>query len=82
VVPPKDVFTLDWLCHEFYAFKLLGLEDLDFLRNDLLLGPAPIRTSIIALDPTFGSFILLELVYLVKVSKLFKLERIFLVFRV
>jgi hypothetical protein len=82
VVPPKDVFTLDWLCHEFYAFNLFGLEDLDFVRNDLLLGPAAKRTCIIALDPTFGSFILLELVSLVKVFKLFRLERIFLVFKV
>jgi len=50
---------------------------------------APIGTGIIALDPTFGSFYLIktgftidEPVSLVKVFRLFRLERIFLVFRV
>jgi hypothetical protein len=53
-----------------------------------LLGPAPTGTGTIALDPTFGSFILLEpvslgeLVSLVKVFRLFRLEWIVMVFRV
>ncbi len=47
------------------------------LPRAFLLGPVPI-----ALDPTFGSFTLLEPVSLVKVFRLFRLERIFLVFRV
>jgi len=40
-----------------------------------LLGPASTGTGTIALDPTFESFIVLELVSLMKVFKLFKLER-------
>jgi hypothetical protein len=35
-----------------------------------------------ASDPTFGSFILLELVSLVRVFRLFRSEWIFLVFKV
>jgi hypothetical protein len=42
-------------------------------------GPASTGTGTIALDPTFGSFTLLEPVSLMKV---FKLEQIFLVLRV
>ncbi len=38
--------------------------------------------TIVAFDPTFGSFTLLELVSLVKVFRLFRLEPIFAVFRV
>jgi hypothetical protein len=40
----------------------------------------PPGTGTMALDPTFGSLTLLEPVFLVKVFRLFKLERIFLVF--
>jgi hypothetical protein len=47
-----------------------------------LLRPAPTRTGTITLDPTFGSFTLLELVSLVKVFRLFRLKLFFLVFRV
>ncbi len=48
-----------------------------------LLGPTPTRRRAIMLDPTFGSFTLLELVSLVKVFRPFRLERIcFWVFRV
>jgi hypothetical protein len=47
-----------------------------------LLDPAPTGTGPIALDPTFESFTLLEPVSLMKVFRLFRLERIFLVFRV
>ncbi len=43
------------------------------------LGPDP---GTIALDPTFGSFTLLEPVSLVKVFRLFRLEWMFLVLRV
>jgi hypothetical protein len=52
-----------------------------------LLGPAPIGTGTIALDPTFGSFTLLEpvspgeAVLLVKVFRMFILEWIVLVLR-
>ncbi len=47
------------------------------------LGPDPTGTGTMSLDPTFGSFALLEPVsHLVKVFRLFRLERIVLVFRV
>jgi hypothetical protein len=49
----------------------------------LLLGPILTGTGTITLDPTLGSFTLLgERVPLVKVFRLFRLERIVLVFRV
>jgi hypothetical protein len=51
------------------------------MKEGSLLGPAPIGTGTIALDPTFGSFTFLEPVSLVKVFRLFILERIVLVFR-
>jgi hypothetical protein len=56
-----DVFTLDWLCHKFYAFKLLGLEDLNSSKNDLLSGLTPTWIRTMALDPTFGSFTLFRI---------------------
>ncbi len=44
----------------------------------MLLGLVPTRRRTIALfDPTFGSFTLLEMVSLVKVFRLFKLEQMF-----
>jgi hypothetical protein len=58
-------------------------------RRSGLLGPGPTGTGTIAFDPkkerkdpTFGSFTLLQPVSLVKVFRLFILERIFLVLRV
>ncbi len=48
-----------------------------------LLGPGPTGTGTITFNPTFGSFTLLEPIsYWVKVFRLFRLEWIFLVFRV
>ncbi len=47
------------------------------------LGPDPTGTGTMALDPTFGSFTLLEPVtHLVNVFRLFRLKRIVLVFTV
>jgi hypothetical protein len=61
-----------------------AIEDLELH----LLGPAPRGTVTMAFNPTFGSFTLLkpvshyvnELVFLVKVFRLFRLEWTFLVF--
>jgi len=50
--------------------------------NPHLLSPDPTGTGTIALDPTFGSFTLLELVSWVKVFRLFRSEQIVLLFRV
>ncbi len=47
-----------------------------------LLGPVATGTGTITLDPTFGGFTLGELVSLMKVFRLVRLKRIFLVFRV
>jgi hypothetical protein len=47
----------------------------------MFLGPALTGTCTMALDPTYGSFTLLEPVSLVKVFRLFRSERIFLVFK-
>jgi hypothetical protein len=74
-----DVFTFDWLCH---AFKLVGLEDLNSSKNDLLSGSTPTWIRTMALDPTFGNFTSLELVFFVKAFRLFRSEQICLVFRV
>ncbi len=48
----------------------------------VFVGPAPTGTRTMALDPTFESFTLGELVSLMKVFRLVRLEWIFLVFRV
>ncbi len=45
------------------------------------MGPAPTGTATITFDPTFGSFTLLELVSLVKVFRLLRLEPIVLMFK-
>jgi hypothetical protein len=47
------------------------------VHNHDFLDPVPTGAGTIALDPTFGSFTLLEPVSLVKVFRLFRLERFF-----
>jgi hypothetical protein len=69
--------------------KLIDFHDHLHYINSHLLRPAPTGTGTIALDQTFGSFTLFrtgftlgESVSSVKVFRLFRLEWIYLVFRV
>jgi hypothetical protein len=52
--PVKISLPFEYLCNVNHSF-------LQFIpSSNVFLGPAPTRTATIALDPTFGSFILIE----------------------